>query len=452
MFNSDNRMKWLSNLKNHTRLHPIVVLRISDSEWLGLRKSRRGTNEFTLIRPHSVLEKVKALTPSLIIGGSGDAQEIHFGLITSKQGVATLDSRIKVKRSSKLHLKNEEELKGLVQDSKYKATIGKWHGNNPAENTSNAFSHYLIDQIYSDPENSQALRLVADRLMVPKKFDGSNIAYQEDAVHTALRAFGLEPNADAAILELVSNDSSALSRVSMIEDAVIEHDSRSISGWSLTSSEITGKARFEKRGEVLEVITANRRALESCLGVDLIYLNQSRKSIATLQYKMLEFETNSESDDWVYRPNTQFQKEISRMKKFASDSLGAGDSYRLNPSALYLKFVKRNALLQSGSIITPLDHYEQLAQTDVLKGPRGGLRVSYEALGGNYMRPHTFQELLQSGYIGTYPPATKALELLIRGIIDGNRAIVFAIQSGTSKRTISDDIHDSTFYDDMLPF
>ena len=90
-------------------------------------------------------------------------------------------------------------------------------------------------------------------------------AVQEDAVHTALRAFGLSPGDQAISLELARGQNTALARVNIIEDSVVEHDARAFPDYELTDSDITGRAVFEKGHERLEVFTANRRPLEEGL-------------------------------------------------------------------------------------------------------------------------------------------------------------------------------------------
>jgi hypothetical protein len=70
-----------------------------------------------------------------------------------------------------------------------------------------------------------------------------------------------------------------------MEDSVIEHDARHIQGYELVHSDLTGRALFERGEDQLEVFTANRRPLEHCFGVDLIYLNanQQKHSHAAVQ-------------------------------------------------------------------------------------------------------------------------------------------------------------------------
>jgi hypothetical protein len=91
--------------------------------------------------------------------------------------------------------------------------------------------------------------------------------------------------------------------------------------------------------------------------------------------------------------------------------------------------VKRDAALSSGGIVTPIDHYERLLVDPACKGPRKAIRISYESLGGRYMRQGAFIDLIQSGYIGAHATTTNYLGTLIQAVLDGDRAVVAAIQT-----------------------
>lgn len=120
--------------------------------------------------------------------------------------------------------------------------------------------------------------------------------------------------------------------------------------------------------------------------------------------------------------------ELTRMRRF-NQCLGPDtNEYRLNKSAFYLKFVKRDAALKNGSIILPLDHYEKIVDSSRARGPRKGVRISYNQLKGQYLRQGPFLGLIQSGYIGSYSKTTGALRTIINEIIDDNRAVITAIQ------------------------
>src|SRR5262249_29591634 len=154
----------------------------------------------------------------------------------------------------------------------------------------------------------------ADLLAYPKYFDGPR-AEQEDAVRVALKAFGIDYEQPANTLELARDSETALSRLAVMEDGAIEHDARTIPGFLLADSEVTGRAIFVKGTEAVEVFTTNRRPLEHVFGVDLIYHNLRNRNLLMLQYKMLEKASDRAGGvDWIYRPDRQLDAELRRMK------------------------------------------------------------------------------------------------------------------------------------------
>ena len=272
---------------------------------------------------------------------------------------------------------------------------------------------------------------MAESLSVQKRFKG-NAAMQADAVRTALAAFGLAATDPALSVELIEGKATALARVAIMEDSVVEHDARNVPGYSLIRSDVTGRAVFKKGEDQLEVFTANRRELEHCFGVDLIYVNLTKHNVVMLQYKMLEAagKTGDETD-WVYRPDSQLDIEIRRMKQFAASHAPGPKEYRLNPQVFYMKFVKRDAALGNGGIVIPLDHFEQVRADPSFKGPKKGLRLSYKSLNGRYLRQTPFLDLIKCGYIGAHARTAAEFQVLIEEVLDGNKAVVAAIQEKT---------------------
>src|ERR1043165_7660493 len=61
-------------------------------------------------------------------------------------------------------------------------------------------------------------------------------------------------------------------------------------------------------------------------------------------------------------------------------------------------------------------------------GPRGGVRISFDALGGAYLREADLVGLIKSGYLGTHRKESEALTALIAEVARGNRALVLAWQ------------------------
>ena len=297
---------------------------------------------------------------------------------------------------------------------------------------------HVIERLASIESNHGPMRAVAESLFTPRTFRNM-AALQEDAVRAALKAFGLGPDDQASSLELFEGKETALARVRIMEDSVIEHDARHVPGFDLVGSDITGRAVFTRDRERLEIFTANRRPLEHVFGVDLIYLNATRQNIVMLQYKMLQPDRDKEETDWIYRPDANLDREIRRMQQFAAEHVPGPYEYRLNPAVFYLKFVKRDGAITSGGIITPIDHFLKLRDDPACRGPRGGLRVSYDRLDGRYLRQAAFLDLLRSGYIGAHAETTQHLKMLVQAVLDGDRGVVAAIQRPVSADMLHDD-------------
>ncbi|HKS77118.1 MAG TPA: hypothetical protein VJQ82_28165, partial [Terriglobales bacterium] len=250
----------------------------------------------------------------------------------------------------------------------------------------NGERHAACDlQVTVDVNLSESHRVVASGLKRIKTFS-SNRALQDDAIQTALRAFGIDGDLGAAELQVSDDADSALAGVPVNEDTVVQYDARHIPGFEYVGGDITGRAMFKHDNARLEVFTSNRLPLEKVFGVDLIYLNLDKKNLVMVQYKMLESTRTESLTDWIYRPDGNLNAEIARMDKFVTIAQAPSKEYRLNSDPFYLKFVKRNGLLKNGSIMTPLAHFKHVVQLPAFRGKRHGIRISYDALAGAYMR------------------------------------------------------------------
>lgn len=421
---------WLDHLKRLVQKKPLVVFQFEGEEWSRLRESRRGANEFTIARSHELFEKVKVPTACLVIGKDDDGSAVYFGLASSRSAVTTLESRIKVKRALHIQPSSKADIAKLVTDKVHARNLrDRLASRESVIALSPKLSVHLVEKLAEIEENRGAMRAAVASLSAPKYFRGVD-ALQEDAVHTALRTFGLAPGDQAISLELARDQDTALASINIMEDSVVEHDARTFPDYELIGSDVTGRAVFEKGRERLEVFTANRRPLERVFGVDLIYVNATRQNIVMVQYKMLEPHKRKDRDtDWVYRPDANLDSEIKRMRKFGNQHPLGTFEYRLNPQVFYLKFVKRDGALSNAGIVLPIDHFERLRADPSSKGPGGGIRVSYESLAGRYLRQQPFLDLIRSGYIGATAETTDYLKELINAVIKGDRAVVGAIQS-----------------------
>lgn len=340
---------WLNDLKAVVDKKPLVVFQFGDEEWARLRDSQRGANEFTIARSHQLLEKVRVKTACLVIGKGDDGDEVYFGLASSRSVVATLESRVKVKRAQPIQPSSKASILNLVTD--------KAHGRNLRDRLASRgsvialspkLSVYLVEKLAAIESNRGAMRAAVASLSAPKYFRGMD-AMQEDAVYTALRAFGMSAGDQAVSVELARGQDTALARVNIMENSVIEHDARTFPDYELIGSDITGRAVFHKGSERLEVFTANHRPLEKVFGVDLVYLNTTRQNIVMVQYKMLKrHERKNRDTDWINRPDSNLDDEIKRMRKFSRKNAPGPYEYRLN-SQVFIS----NSSSVTGLLATP---------------------------------------------------------------------------------------------------
>ena len=429
--------KWLNDLKTAVEKAPIVVLQLESEEWSGLLKSRHGAREFTIVRHHGMLEGCSLPTACLVLGRDGSRSQARFGIISSRASVATLQSRIKIRRAGRIQPDSKDHLLRIVSRQPFKRMLrARMTSDRSVVTLSPKLSSYLMEVLSNIAANRTPMQAVSSLLSCPRTF-GSIASLQEDAVQTALRAFGLSKHNRAVDLQL-SNET-ALARLDIVEDRVIEHDARSVPGYSLIQSHVTGRAIFARGMERLEIYTANRGRLESLFGVDLIYLNLTRKNIVMVQYKMLEkTKVNGKQIDWIYRPDSKLSTQIHRMHKFGKTHPLRNYEYRLNPQVFYLKFVKRDASLRSSAITIPIDHYKRLSSDPACVGPRGGFRISFNSLDGRYLRQEAFLNLIRSGYIGAPSTTTAHLSSLIDAAIEGDMSVVAAVQSSMDETTPSE--------------
>jgi len=421
----------------------LSLLRLNEAGWMELEETRLSGTRFSLTFSHSIARSGRPESLVLISIG-GETPDLRVGLIRSVQASATLDSRVVFDLIRPVDPGSLEALVAGITAATLRTGAKKLaKGTAGFQSVSNKLGEQLITLIAAAPSNAPVLQRILAEIGRPRQYENAR-ALQEDAVNLALKAFGATDGATTVVLP---GADTAIGTVRLLEDAVIEHDARWIPGWSLTDSDLTGKAVFTRRGEQLEVFTANKRPLEKLFGVDLIYLSKARGALVMVQYKMMEpaerkarrkktkpiDSEQAEEQQWSVPINTQFRKELKRMARFDKD-LAPDGPYRLNPGAFFFKLVRRLAAANSAGIILSLEHLNQLIVDGAASGQRSGLRISYNALKGHYLRSDPFVELVRSGYIGTRGATTDHLQYLIEAALTGGRAVVAAIQSAIGER------------------
>ncbi len=439
-FSPEKLNEVIQNLASWVEKRPLILKRFDADDSESLYNSRNGLNRFTFIRPHREFKNIRVPTLCIVETSECDFDrccldiipaKCHIGVITQKTAVSTFESRATVHKLQGITIPSLQSLSDSITDNRFKALFESRLPNGEEISVlSPKLSSYIIEIIASDEENRSALETAADQLSRSRSISDAEWS-QENAIHTALAIFGLGKNANPSEIAVQQGASTSLGNFGayILEDNVINRDASQIPGFSLIEKELTGRAIFKKGSEYLEVYTANRGPLEEMLGVDLIYLNEARGNIVMIQYKMLEETSNNSEDrtDWVFRPDNQAKIEILRMR--LPPVRVKIDDYRLNPNPFYFKFIKRRVTGESPqSILMSLDHLKQFIRSPRARGSRGGIRVSYQALGGTYLRESDIISLIRSGYIGTHRVAFNALRTMIYKVSKGNRSLVLAWQ------------------------
>lgn len=407
---------------------PMFLIRFDEAFSESLHNSRQGFERLTIVKPHSVLQDFKLPTLCLMEIQQQGASRCYLATATRKIAVSTFDSRLTIKKLRSISSPSLQELGGKMTDARMKRMfVERLPAEGNFSNLSPKISGHLIETLAADSENQAALDTALSQL--PKLREAPNTSWaQENAIQTAMNAFGMRGNAIAEEVALRHGTSSGLSLIGayLYEDNVVHADASYLPGFDAISPDVTGRAVFHKGDERLVIYTANKLPLEKMLGVDLIYINETRGNVVMVQYKMLE-ENKKVKGDWHFRPNKQLQEEIARMKIPVIQV--ATSDYRLSRNPFFFKFVKRKIDDDSHqSFLVSLDHLNHILASASAKGPRSGVRMSYDTLNGTYLREADMIGLIRSGYVGTHRAETTALEAIIDAVAKGNKAVVLAWQ------------------------
>lgn len=267
------------------------------------------------------------------------------------------------------------------------------------------------------------------------------VAQEKDAVGLALEIFGGERVRRRELGQWtgeVNNPTSfltGLKQMPLLEDRMIENDARVFGDWVPAEAHRWG-IEFQRDGEKLTIVNANRHGIERTLGVDLVYYHHRFASFIMVQYKRMTLE-----DDQVFRyraSDESYRQELARMQAFAalhppSRSLARLEDYRLHSNGFYFKlcpaidFRPYAADIIRGMYI-PLDYWESLIAAPEARGPRGGIGITYDNV-GRYITNTLFIDLVQEGWIGTKVEATASLEEILRYSLESGHSLILAHSS-----------------------
>jgi hypothetical protein len=157
----------------------------------------------------------------------------------------------------------------------------------------------------------------------------TNWAYQRDAVVTSLEMaripkqhLEIPPQLDGGAPAGLRSIFDSEEDVTTVEDLVILQDlDEADEDWRFVKRQRYPAKTFTNGDTTLTIILANKQPLETQLGFDLIYVNETLKSAVFVQYKMFAGVDGEQG----YRPDQQLNQEIARMDAAAAKLAAAAD-------------------------------------------------------------------------------------------------------------------------------
>jgi hypothetical protein len=269
-----------------------------------------------------------------------------------------------------------------------------------------------------------------------------NWAYQRDAVLTCLEIARipkeqlkiraqLDESAPAEWTSIFDSEDD----VTTVEDLAILQDLDSKNeDWQFVKRQRYPAKTYVNGDTTLTVILANKLPLERQLGVDLIYVNETLKSVVFVQYKMFAG-TDGENG---YRLDDQLTKEIARMDAAAAKFSQLGhdescDGYRFGTDPFFLKFCSKllshDDIGHVPGIYVPVSYWKRLVKTSKAQGKKGGTVVYAETFGRRHFTPTHFIDMVNRGWIGTSALQTEVLAPYLKEMMSGKKAVVLAVES-----------------------
>lgn len=283
----------------------------------------------------------------------------------------------------------------------------------------------------------------------------NNLAQQKEALLTALSIAGLSRD---PVQEWTPSDGTPVSfldglpNVRLREDPMVVNDLQNLPGFEVIKTYSYGAAVFESEAtsERLTVILANRLPLEEQTGTDLIYFNETYQSFVMVQYKAMErADRKSGIPLYLYRlPDTQLNEEIDRMDavlaalKACAPNADIG-GFRLTENPFFLKLCPRLVFnpddvgLVPGMYL-PLDYWKLLVNDPGIKGPKGGLRITYDNAKRHFDNT-SFTTVVSKAWVGTTPNQSQVLQDVIRATLETGKAVAIAIKPKKSAEPQTDD-------------
>lgn len=217
----------------------------------------------------------------------------------------------------------------------------------------------------------------------------------------------------------------------IMEEEYIHNDFGNIPGFDRETSNIKHKTfiKIENPKVRLRVIMANKYALETQTGADLIYHNETHNNFVFVQYKIID------KEGFRWSKKGKFSKQIDSMSALIEDlklieSENGADNYRFTNNPYFLKFLPRHTFDPDEAGLTkgyyfPLDYWKEACAEGEFKGRRGGNVIKIEDF-DRYIGDSDFRSLVSNSWVGTSIEQSFALNKLIKKIMKDNKTVIYA--------------------------
>ena len=267
------------------------------------------------------------------------------------------------------------------------------------------------------------------------------VAQQRDAVGLALDVFDKTGRLRKRTLQgwtapdgqRLASFLDGLQGVRTIEDQTIARDAAVFPGAEGIRHTVVG-AVFSVGRRKLEVFNVNRTAVETSLGVDLLYWNEAFDAWSLVQYKSMERTNTHDEPSAAYRPDASFDVELKRMQEFRSSQPDFWDvsngpaAYRLCGDGFFFKMCSRVQLEVLSESLLPGMYFPRLFMEAALassatKGPRGGRLITFENI-QRHISNTLFAELVRDGWVGTRCVSSAQVSSIVHHGLSSGQAIV----------------------------
>lgn len=265
------------------------------------------------------------------------------------------------------------------------------------------------------------------------------LAEQRDALALGLEVAGLDSRAALKYWELPGGDApfmAGLSDPTTSEAALIRHDSTHLDDWTNIDGRIQDVIEFYDPDDPYRRVTAiyaDKEPLEQQLGTDLVYYRHNNPGYVAVQYKRMKREpTESDPTKAVYRPDSQLDEEIERMRRIQAQPGSVEiEDWRLSTEPFYIKLCDglmsrpQNNRLVMGMYF-PLGLFEILLESPQVLGPKGGKAIGWHNA-GRYLSNGEFVELLKHGWIGSAGATTAGIAAIVNASLARKRSVTVII-------------------------